>query len=234
MCTHSAKEDSFASVKHFWEHHNWTWNIHLRSVFWLKGRTRTRPVVPYRAQARMYLPSRPPLACTHGALAPTVLEKSYLLYIQRCNRTNASLYVTVKRSSRTAAAQWGTAARTQCHFTDFVDLLSHFVHRQPSLLFDDCREGCSHWLWIMFTLCSQCVTVLVHVHEQLYTSSNHAGVRGSRPSCFRIVQSARTSQTNWTLGIKRAWSQYWLLTVCTHTRLSVSGLSLFDHRAWFP
>lgn len=164
-CAHSAEEDSFASGKHFWEHHNRTWNIHLRSMFWLQGHARTRPVVPHRAQARMYLFSRPPLACTHSAPAPTVPERSYPLYIQRSNGTNASLYVIVKRGSRAVAARRGTAARTQCHFTDFVVLLSHFVRRQPSPLFDGCREGHSRWLWIMFTPCCRRVTVLVHAHE---------------------------------------------------------------------
>lgn len=104
----------------------------------------------YRAQARMYLFSRPPLACTHSALAPTVREKSYLLSIQRCNRTNAWLYVIVKRSSRTVAAQRGTPVRTQCHFTDFVALLSHFVHCRCSMTAErDARIDCGS--------CSRCV-----------------------------------------------------------------------------
>lgn len=53
-------------------------------------------------------------------------------------------------SERAAAAQRKTTQRTCCCLT--LWLLSHFVHTQLPLLFNDCREEWSHRLYVMSTL----------------------------------------------------------------------------------
>lgn len=47
--------------------------------------------------------------------------------------------------------------------------------------------------------------MLVLVHEQLYHAKVHVSWSQEGVMCLRTVRGTHICQTNWTLGVKRAW-----------------------------
>lgn len=136
----------------------------------------TRPVVPLHARAQMYLLPRPPAGLHSQCPRPNRAGEKFPPFIHNVATGQTHRFMSPSSIVRARLQHSGEPQRE--HNVTSPTLLassSHFVRRQPLSSFDDCRGGRSRRLWITFTLCYRGVNVLVHVHERLYTSCNHAG-----------------------------------------------------------
>lgn len=135
---------------------------------------------------------RPSLVCAHIALASTACLPPLHTSLPPTTM-HALLFAVVKCSICAVAAQWRKMERENMTVT-----------LQTLRLLSAERNGCiGH---VHGALPCLCLCMSKHTIPK-YTSSNSAGAR------MCTVQSAHTSQTNWTLQVKCAWARYGLSSV---------------------